>query len=147
GVLPVQNTLAGVLRDSCRLLAGAPVTVLDELTLPISHTLIALAATPLSALRSVRSHPAALAQCRRFLRAHPAIAPIAAADTASAVESIVRDSTPTVAAIAGAPAAALYGARILLNGIEDCPGNCTRFLIFARTITHGAYSESPYRFR
>lgn len=141
GVLPVHNTLAGVVRESCRLLAGAPVVVLDELALPISHALIGLPSATLSALRSVRSHPVALAQCRRFLRAHPIIVPVQYADTAGAVEYVMRRADPGAAAIAGVQAAALCNAKVLAAGIEDCANNHTLFLLFTHADSRGPYGE------
>lgn len=142
GVLPVHNALAGVVRESCRALARTSVAVLDELALPVSNALIALPGAALAGLVGVRSHPVALAQCRRFLRAHPAIAPTPDNDTAGAVERIISDRNSRVAAIASAAAAAIYGAQILAAGIEDCADNRTRFLLFTRD----SYSQSPYHF-
>lgn len=138
GVLPIHNTRAGVVRASCRALAGASVDVLDELALPVSHALIALPGATLAGLASIYSHPVAIAQCGRFLRAHPAITPVADGDTAGAVEGIVHRGDVRAAAIASISAAAIYGATVLAAGIEDSMDNRTRFLLFRAIATDQA---------
>ncbi|MGH9481875.1 MAG: prephenate dehydratase domain-containing protein [Terriglobales bacterium] len=85
----------------------------------------------LAKLRSAASHPVALAQCRRFFAAHPWIAPQPAEDTAASVRLMVAAGDPGRAAIASRRAAALYGATILCEHVEDAPTNQTRFLLLA----------------
>jgi prephenate dehydratase len=75
----------------------------------------------------------ALAQCERFLRAHPQIAGRAALDTAGSVRDVVGAGDPTRAAIAGKRAAEFWGGNILLEHIEDHPENYTRFLLLSRS--------------
>jgi prephenate dehydratase len=80
----------------------------------------------------VASHPVALAQCRRFLTDHPAVAAVPAYDTAGSVRDLLAGRLEADAAIGSALAAQLYGGEILLEGIEDHPENYTRFLVVAR---------------
>jgi prephenate dehydratase len=77
----------------------------------------------------------ALAQCQRFLRRHPQIEVAPAYDTAGSVKMVVESGRRDEAAIAGAQAAASYGAQILVEGIEDNPQNFTRFLLLTRPET------------
>jgi len=79
----------------------------------------------------VASHPVALAQCRRFFVEHPWAESVTAYDTAGAVRDLMSGGQETDAAIASTLAAELYGAEVLLEGIEDDPQNYTRFLILA----------------
>jgi prephenate dehydratase len=74
----------------------------------------------------------ALAQCRNFFAAHSHLEPVAAYDTAGSVQSLLKEGSPTEAAIASRLAATLYHAEVLLEGIEDDPQNFTRFLVLAR---------------
>jgi prephenate dehydratase len=74
----------------------------------------------------------ALAQCRRFLAAHPAMKALAAYDTAGSVKQLAEIGDRRAAAIASAAAAHHYGARILESGIEDNPENFTRFFLIRR---------------
>ncbi|HET9679024.1 MAG TPA: prephenate dehydratase domain-containing protein [Gammaproteobacteria bacterium] len=130
GVLPIHNTIIGSISESCQLLASAPVKTVQETTVPIAHTLLALPGTPLSAIRQVYSHPAALAQCMKCFKDNPGIQPVAAADTAGAVEWLVQQNQQDIAAIAGAHTAAYYGAAVIARGLEDQPDNATRFVLF-----------------
>jgi prephenate dehydratase len=86
----------------------------------------------LADVRRVASHPVALAQCRQFFAAHPALQAVAAADTAGSVRALRDGGLDADAAIASALAARLYGGAILAEGIEDHAANFTRFLVVAR---------------
>ena len=83
-------------------------------------------------MKRVYSHPVALGQCRRFLSGRPEIRPVAAYDTAGSVKMIIESREAGAAAIASVAAAEVYGARILIPGIEDDQANFTRFLLLAR---------------
>jgi prephenate dehydratase len=104
----------------------------EEVTVSIRQCLIAPRPAPLAVIREVRSHPVALSQCRRFLAEHPWMRPVATADTAGAVRELMAEGRRDLAAIAGAPAAALHGACILAGDIADRADNVTRFVLFER---------------
>jgi prephenate dehydratase len=87
----------------------------------------------LDAVRRIYSHPVALAQCERFLRAHPKMEPVAAYDTAGSVKMVMERRLSDEAAIAGRSAATAYGAEIIAAAIESHQQNFTRFLLLART--------------
>ena len=89
----------------------------------------------LESLREVRSHPVALEQCRRFLRAHPQLHVAVVADTAGAVREIAALRDPAVGAIAGSLAAERYGAQILVANVQDVDDNFTRFFLLQRDAT------------
>ncbi len=127
--LPIENTLAGSVVEHYDLLLGPPIHIERETFLHIEHALIGLPGSHESTISRAYSHPVALAQCRRFFTAHPAIEPIPFYDTAGAVKQIVELRDRHAAAIAGPLAASLYGGSILLRGIEDDPANYTRFLL------------------
>jgi chorismate mutase-like protein len=128
---PVENTIAGPVTESCDLLANSGLFVIEDLTLPIRLQLIGLPGAMLSGIRKVRSHPVALAQCRRYLSNHPGICSEIAADTAGSVREIFELHNLSVAAIASERAAALHGGIILDRDIHDNPKNFTRFLLLS----------------
>lgn len=132
GVVPVENSIAGSVAENYDRLAQSTLHVVGETIVRVRLYLIARAGSSLRSIRTARSHPVALAQCRRFLRAHPHLRPVPVADTAGAVRALMRRSARTGAAIASAFAARRYGARVLRAGIEDDPANFTRFLVVAR---------------
>jgi len=129
---PIENSLAGSVHKNYDLLMAHDLTIIGETNVRIVHHLIAPRGVTLSQIRRVHSHPVALAQCERFLRANPQIEVVPAYDTAGSVKMIVEKQPDEDAAIAGATAAAVYGAEIIAESIEDNPQNFTRFLLLAR---------------
>jgi prephenate dehydratase len=127
GVVPVENSLAGSVIDNVDLLIEFPVSITGELALHIRHCLLAPAGTALADVERAFSHPQALAQCTAFLRQH-GITPVPESDTAGAARRLSEQRTPRSAAIASRNAATLYGLTVLQEGIQDMPGNYTRFV-------------------
>jgi prephenate dehydratase len=135
--IPIENSLAGSVLEHFDLLLAHDVRVEAETLLRIEHNLIASVPTPIDQIERVSSHPVALAQCRRFLAAHPGMQSIAFYDTAGSVKQLVEKPDPYAAAIASKAAALYYGAVVLQANIEDNPENYTRFFRVRRT------SDSP----
>ncbi|HKA19839.1 MAG TPA: prephenate dehydratase [Blastocatellia bacterium] len=126
---PIENSLAGSVHKNYDLLMEHDLTIIGETNVRIVHHLIAPRGVSLSQLKRVHSHPVALAQCERFLRANPQLEVCPAYDTAGSVKMIVDANTLEDAAIAGATAADVYGAAVIAESIEDNPQNFTRFLL------------------
>ena len=66
-VLPIENSTAGIVSDIYDLLVEYPHYIVGEQELPVEHVLMALPGAKAEEIRTVISHPQALAQCRRFL--------------------------------------------------------------------------------
>lgn len=130
--VPIENSLAGSVHKNYDLLVEHDLTIIGETNVRIVHHLIAPRGVSFTEIRRVHSHPVALAQCEKFLRANPRIEVAPAYDTAGSVRMIVESGSKEDAAIAGATAAAVYGAEIIAEGIEDNAQNFTRFLLLAR---------------
>jgi len=128
---PIENSLFGSVYQNYDLLLKHNLRIVGETSLRIVHNLIAPPETKLEDLRRVYSHPVALGQCLQFLAAHPEMKPVAAYDTAGSVKMLMENREAGAAAIASAAAAEVYGARILMAGIEDDRRNFTRFLLLA----------------
>jgi prephenate dehydratase len=137
-VIPIENSLAGSVLEHFDLLLKHDVKVVEETLVRIRHNLIAMPGVSIDGIERVFSHPVALAQCRRFLAAHPAMKAIAFYDTAGSVKQLMELGDRSVAAIASEAAAATYGAEILERDIEDNPENYTRFFLVRRA------GEAPY---
>jgi prephenate dehydratase len=127
-VTPIENSLAGSIHRNYDLLMETQLTVAGETNLRVVHNLIG-AGGPIDRIRRVYSHPVALAQCGRFLRAHPDIEAIPVHDTAGAVRLVMERGDAEEAAIASSRAAEIYGGTVLEPGIEDNAKNFTRFLL------------------
>jgi prephenate dehydratase len=113
------------------LLYDSPLSINGETILPIRHCLVGPALVPLEEIRVVRSHPAALDQCRRLLAAMPWATAIAAATTADAAHQVAEDADPSEAAIASERAAATYGLTVIVGDVGDHPEAYTRFVSVA----------------
>lgn len=132
GMVPIENSLAGSIHENYDLLGARALHVVAETEVRVRHCLIAPPDTPLADVRRVVSHPVALAQCRKFFSAHPELEPVPTYDTAGSVRDLMARRVAATAAIGSALAAALYGAVVLCEGLEDHSENYTRFLVVAR---------------
>ena len=142
-VIPIENSLAGSVAEHFDLLLTRRVFVHREFRLRIEHNLIAAPEISLGDIRRAYSHPVALAQCRDFFARHRRIRPEAFYDTAGSVKHVVEQKIRDAAGIAGRRAAAEYGGRILLRGIEDDKRNFTRFfLIGKQRKVHGGANKT-----
>ena len=133
-IVPIENSLEGPVGVTLDMLAddGTDVAVVGELVLAVSQHLIGGTPLPLVAVERVLSHPQAISQCARFLRERLPQAEVeAVASTAEAARIVVSQDAPW-AAIGTRRAAALYGATVLAEAVEDEPGNMTRFVWLAR---------------
>ena len=128
-VAPIENSLAGSIHRNYDLLMGSGLTIAGETNLRIVHNLIAPRGVALADVRRIYSHPVALAQCTRFLAAHPDAEPVPVHDTAGAVRLVVEQGRGDAAALASDTAAEIYGAEVLERSVEDNAQNFTRFLL------------------
>jgi prephenate dehydratase len=127
-IIPIENSQHGRVADIHFLLPESGLHIVAEYFMPIHHALMALGSGPFEA---AYSHPQALGQSRHFLRTR-GIVPLSHADTAGAAAYVAERGDPSVAAIAPAIAAELYGLQIIEHNVEDSPDNMTRFVILAR---------------
>ncbi len=133
GIVPIENSMAGSVRDTFDLLLERGLPVVGESYLRVRHCLMALPGTSAADVEVVLSHPQALAQCASTLdEALPGAERRAAPDTAGSARRIRRDELASTAALASERAARVHGLRILRRGMEDEPGNSTRFLLLGR---------------
>lgn len=131
GVLPLENSLAGTVGDALDALADGALRVVGEVLLPVRHQLLVRPGTDLGAIRRVRSHWQALAQCERYLARH-GWEVVPAADTAGAARELAADGDDSTAAIASRRAGERYGLDVAAADIQDADHNMTRFAILAR---------------
>jgi prephenate dehydratase len=128
-LVPVENTLAGSVVRVYDLLLDNKLEICGETILPIAHVLIGFPGAKLSDIRSVASHPMALAQCEQFFLNHPSVKRVPAEDTAGSVREMMGRGDKSFAAIASARAVRHYGAAMLQENIQDNQENFTRFVL------------------
>ena len=127
-VIPVWNSIAGDVPGAASLVAHPGWREVASHTLPIIQCLLAASDARLDQIRDVRSHPIALAQCRRFFARHDWLRPMPDFDTAGSAALIAESGARQQAAVAGARAASVWGLRVVADGIQDTPDNRTVFV-------------------
>jgi prephenate dehydratase/chorismate mutase len=131
GVVPVESTLGGTVTDVNECLARTSLQIIGEIKLPIRYCLLTLPDTDPNELRVVYSHRQALSQCQDYLQRNR-LEGRPYHDVAAAAKMLVQQRPEASGAIAGSYCAEYYHLRVVAEGIEDHPGNITRFLILSR---------------
>jgi len=148
-LLPIENTTAGSINETYDLLAGGSLHITGEVISAIEHSLLALPGVALADLRTVISHPQALAQCAGLFAKHPNLVARADFDTAGAARRVAEANDRTLGAIASAAAAQRYGLAVVARGIQTATGNATRFVEVAlrpAPVPHGAQVKTSLVF-
>jgi prephenate dehydratase len=133
-LVPIENSLEGSVNATLDALAHETelVEIVGEVVMPIRQCLITRTELALAEIEVVVSHPHANAQCARFIRTSlPQARVIAGSSTAEAVRTVAGHDGPW-AALGNRTAAEHYGCVVLAAGVEDVPGNETRFVWLAR---------------
>ena len=131
GVVPVENSLEGSINQNYDLFFSYDLNVCGEVIVRVEHCLIVNPGTNIDQIKSVYSHPQALAQCRSYLeKAKWEIIPTY--DTAGSVKIIKEQKLTNAAAIASERAAELYDMQILARDIADNKENYTRFFVLSK---------------
>lgn len=133
-VVPVENSIEGsVTMTMDALWQLGSLRIQSALIVPIAHVLISCA-TSLDSIKTVYSHPQALAQCQGWLGQFlPTVKLIPRNSTTEALEGL--DQDVTTVAIASNRAAQLYNLPILAININDNPENFTRFWVISQKQT------------
>lgn len=133
GLVPIENSIEGVVNQSLDCLKTSPLLVCNEITIPIHHFLLG-AEKHLQNINQVYSHPQALAQCQKWLEKNlPQAAAIPASSSSQACLLAAREAN--TAAIAGKIALQYNKLNILAKNIEDEPSNTTRFYVIGKQTT------------
>jgi chorismate mutase / prephenate dehydratase len=127
GVVPVENSVAGVVPETLDMFPQTNVKICAETYVAIHHHLLSVAES-LESIERVYAGPQPAQQCKRWLRANlPNAEIVETVPTAKAAGLAMND--PKGAAIANRLAAETVGVPILVEHIEDNPHNRTRFLV------------------
>lgn len=132
GVLPFENSNAGdvsTVLDLCYEYEN--IHVVQMYDLPIHQNLLVVPGAALKDVRTVLSHPQAISQSNQFLRAN-GLSAKACDNTAMAAKRVAEMGDKSIAAIASADTAALYGLDVLVRNINTDGDNTTRFIVISR---------------
>lgn len=127
GVVPVENSIEGVVAATLDRFVVSPLRIKAEILLRIDQCLMSRSGRA-DRVERIVSHPQSLGQCRQWLaRSFPGVSQVEALSNAQAAE-IARED-PHAAAIAGRDAAERYGLSLIANNIQDYASNSTRFFV------------------
>ncbi len=127
GVVPIENSVAGVVPQTLDMFPQTNVKICAETYVPIHHHLVSLAES-LDAIERVYAGPQPASQCRRWLRANlPKAQVVEVVPTSAAAARALED--PASAAIANKLGAETVGIPVLFEHIQDNPHNRTRFIV------------------
>ncbi|HEX2073345.1 MAG TPA: prephenate dehydratase [Geodermatophilus sp.] len=131
-LVPLENSVEGSVPATMDGLAyGDPLVITREVFLTVAFTLAVRPGTGLADIRTVTSHPHALAQCTRWLaEALPGVPTLPAASTAAAAQAVAAGEHD--AAVCAPIAAERYGLVRLVDDVADHQGAVTRFVLVAR---------------
>ncbi|SNR46769.1 prephenate dehydratase [Blastococcus mobilis] len=128
-LVPLENSVEGSVPATMDGLAdGEPLVITREVFLDVVFVLAARPGTELSAVRSVASHPHALAQTAgRLAELLPDVVPLPTSSTAAAAEAVAAGEYD--AAVCAPIAAERYGLVPVVEDLADHPGAATRFVL------------------
>ena len=133
GVIPIENSLQGTVRDTLDLLIEKNLIIYGEVELRIKQNLISLKGSDLSIIEKIYSHPQAFAQSRNWIKTNiPSAKLINVNSTSEAVKIVKELNNKKNGAIGTEFASKIYHLKILNSNIEDNPSNFTRFLIISK---------------
>ena len=132
-IVPIENSLAGRVADTQRLIPESNLKITSEFFLEINHNLMAVRGTKLSDIKRIHSHEQGIAQCRNnIIKLNKEM--IIEADTAGSAKIISELKNIEDAAIASSLAANIYNLEILEKNFQDSSNNVTRFLVMQKKL-------------
>jgi prephenate dehydratase len=130
--VPVENSVEGAVSATMDALAvDEPLVAVAEVVLPVRFSLLVRPGTSMAQVRSVASHPHALAQVQGWLAEHLADATqLASTSTSAAAVGVLGEQYD--AAITAPVASTHYALTVLETDIADVDDAVTRFLVLRK---------------
>lgn len=138
-VLPVENSYNGEVGHVTDLMFSGPLYINSITELAVSHDLLAVPGAKIEDVKKVISHPQALGQCAPYLKSKN-FEQLEYTNTALAAKYVSECKDKSLAAIASAEAAEIFGLTVLERNINSSRSNTTRFAVFSRA--ENIYKES-----
>jgi prephenate dehydratase/chorismate mutase/prephenate dehydratase len=146
-VIPQENTLGGAVTNYVDALMGQEhISVVGEVILPISQTLMGLPGASVDDIRLVCSHAQGITQSQAWRNEHlPNAETREMESTAAAAKYVAETGDQTIAAVAAPGAARLYGLSVLAENVQITDTNKTRFYVLSSAAadagsgTHGVF--------
>ena len=125
-VLPLENSYAGEVGEVMDLIFSGDLHVNQVVDVAIAHNLIAKEGAQIEDIKTVLSHPQALAQCEEYIKKH-GFETRAYSNTALAAKYVAEAQDASVAALASDETARIFSLSIVQSHVNDNPNNTTRF--------------------
>ncbi|MBI3591909.1 MAG: prephenate dehydratase [Nitrospirae bacterium] len=130
GLVPIENSNEGVVSYTLDMFMDYDLKISAEVMLEVSHNLLSKSGDKRK-VKSIYSHPQAVAQCRIWLESNMHGIPVfETLSTANAAE--IASKNEAAAAIASELAAKVYDLKLIERNIQDNKNNYTRFLVISR---------------
>ena len=120
GIVPIENSLEGSVGETLDVLSGEnreEIQIVGEVLVPINICLLAQTFKK-SLIKTVVSHPHALAQCKQFIREQLKGVEVKSVDSTASAAKIASQSEE-IAALASKAAAQKYGLNILEENVQS----------------------------
>ncbi len=130
-VLPLENSYNGEVGQVTDLMFSGQLYINGMLELAVTQDLLVVPGATLADIKEVVSHPQALGQCAEYLKRNGFIQR-EYTNTALAAKYVAERSDKSLAAIASAEAAEIFGLTVLEKNINESRSNTTRFAVFTR---------------
>jgi chorismate mutase / prephenate dehydratase len=128
GVVPIENSTEGAVSHTLDLFVDSPLQICAQILLRIENCV--MADIPRKEIKTLYSHPQALAQCRGWiLKNFPKADTVDVSSTTRAAQLAKENAAQGAAAIGSPAAAEMYGLTVLEESIQDRATNTTRFLV------------------
>ncbi len=133
GVLPVENSTAGSVNEVYDLMRKYRFYITHSIKLFIGHALLAPKGVSQKDIKTVYSHPQALAQCSDFIARNGWKAHICK-NTAEAAKLVAEKGRTDIAAIGSKDNAELYDLCVLSTAVQNTQNNYTRFICISKDL-------------
>jgi prephenate dehydratase len=139
-IVPIENSRAGRVADTQRLIPESNLKIIGEYFLEVNHCLLGLEGASIQDVKFIHSHEQAIAQCRNnIIDINKDM--VVVTDTAGAAKMVYEAQNKENAAIASELAAKTYNLNILKKNFQDAENNVTRFLIMSSILDLPSISE------
>ena len=142
-VIPITNSSTGSVADMHYLIPKYKLQIHAEHFQKVNHNLLGVKGSKMKDIKTVRSHPQAIGQCRKIILENK-LRELISTDTAGSAKFIAEKKDKTESALASELAAKIYDLEILKSHIEDEAGNVTRFLVMGKESKHPEYKKKKY---
>ncbi len=142
-VLPVENSFAGDVGQVNDLMFSGNLFVSGMYDLPVTHDLLGIEGARVKDIKTVVSHSQALTQCSNFIKDN-GYREVEYSNTALAAEYVKSNQDKSIAAVASAESAKMFGLEVIARSINDDRSNTTRFAVFTRAGNNGNNKNSMF---